>query len=298
MSPNSARTLFGRFERKAIRLDKAIGKVAVDTNCILYIHYSKVMSSYHKWDPVKARYAFDNHRQHMHDAVLYAICACQELLEICVDYFSECNIEVTFAFDGLQPPAKLPVLTRRARKVATARKIVRRVLALSDPTVADLKKYYANITASIPPSDAFYDRFAKFISGRGWKQERMPFEVDECCSQACALGRYDALVSNDWDPLLFGCPLVIREVPRRDRLVTYVRLSDVLSGLTVNRDELCAICILSGVDYNYEYDYASPVDNHRKLVSSGRSVDEMRRCTDIDEHILRWNLCKSVYKIG
>lgn len=302
MSPNGARSLLGRFERKAIALDKTVGKVVVDANCILYIHYAKVMSSYHKWDPTRARSAFDDHAAHTREAIVYAIRACQDLLDMCFEYFSQRGIEVTFAFDGIQPIEKIPVLKRRARKVAAARKVVRRILSLPKPTVADLKKYYANITASVPPSDSFYDLFVAFVTKREWDFYHVPSEVDEHCANECARGQYDALISNDWDPLLFGCPVVIREVPRRDRLVTYVRLQDVLSGLQIDREELCAVCVFSGVDYNYECDdYASPVANHLALLrdkQSGVPLDEVRRRITVDEKILRWDVCKRMYRIS
>jgi hypothetical protein len=302
MSPNDARSLLGQFERRVIALDKTIGKVVVDTNCVLYIHYAKVMSSYHKWDPIKARSAFDDHAAHTCEAIVYAIRACQDLLDACFEYFSQRDIDVTFAFDGIQPIEKIPVLKRRARKIAAARRIVRGILSLPEPTVSDLRKYYSNITASVPPSNSFYDLFAAFVAKRKWDFYHVPSEVDQHGAYACARGQYDALVSNDWDPLLFGCPVVIREVPRRDRLVTYVRLSDVLSGLTINREELCAVCIFSGVDYNYECDdYESPVANHRELLRnkmSGIPLDEARRRVIVDEEVLRWDTCKSVYRIS
>lgn len=302
MSPKGARSLMGRFERRVIALDETVGRVAVDANCVLYIHYAKVMSSYHRWDPEKARAAFDDHVAHAREAIVYAVRACLDLLDACFEYFSQRGIEVTFAFDGLQPIEKMPALKRRARRVATARRTVLEILSLPQPTVADLRKYYANIAASMPPSESFYDLFVAFVSRRGWDFRRVPSEVDEHCALECARGRYDALVSNDWDPLLFGCPVVIREVPRRDRLVTYVRLSDVLTGLQIDREELCAVCVFSGVDYNYECDdYASLVANHRALLrdrTSGISLDEVRRRVPVVEKILRWDVCKRVYRIS
>ena len=301
MSPNDARSLFGRFEKKAITLDKSISKVVIDTNCILYIHYSKVMNSYHGWDSEKAKKAFHNHTDHVCRAITFTIDACQELLDTCVEYFSERNIYVTFAFDGMQPIEKIPVLKRRARKVAAARKIVRQTLAITNPTQADIKKYYANITASVPPSELFYELFVTFIEKRSWNICHMPNEIDYHCADRCARGIYDAMVSNDWDPLLFGCPVIIREVPMRDKLVTYVRLDDVLSGLMLTREELCAVCILSGVDYNYECEgYAKPMENYNAIIcgkESGFSLNDTRRCINIDENILRWDICKQMYRL-
>ncbi len=87
-----------------------------------------------------------------------------------------------------------------------------------------------------------------------------PSEGEAQAAFMAAAGDVDYVVSQDYDTLLFGAPVLVRNLTisgkRRlhGRIVTIqpeqVNLQEVLAGLSVSREELINIAILVGTDFN------------------------------------------------
>jgi flap endonuclease-1 len=96
--------------------------------------------------------------------------------------------------------------------------------------------------------------------GIPWVQA--PGEGEAQAAQMVKKGQAYAVASQDYDALLFGSPVLVRnisitgkrKVPRQDRYVMIepeeIKLEETLSSLNLNQEQLIAIGILIGTDYN------------------------------------------------
>jgi flap endonuclease-1 len=90
---------------------------------------------------------------------------------------------------------------------------------------------------------------------------RAPAEGEAQASVMAQRGQVDAAVSQDFDALLFGAPVLVRNLGGQRRKMPgkqawqdvepeRIRLADVLRELQLTREQLVAVGMLCGTDYN------------------------------------------------
>lgn len=306
MSPTGARSIFGKCERKLPKLDSNIRSVIIDSNAIIFLHYIKCMQELCSWDSTKAMHAVEDDQKFIDKVIIRSIAACLEMLIQCNVYFCTRGITVRFAFDGTQPTEKQPVLKRRRLQIKTSREILSNIKNLRYKRllqVAELQLYLRNIPKAYPPNDTVYKYLQTKIS-----QTCTTFIVDGECDKQCSLmarlGECDAILSPDWDLILFGCPVIIRFVPNSFELITIVKLEDILNSLDLTREEVCLVCILSGVDYNGDNKGHSDflaIHESLQLVkqhNEAHTIHELKSIISNSKLKLKWIECQSVYNLA
>jgi flap endonuclease-1 len=78
-------------------------------------------------------------------------------------------------------------------------------------------------------------------------------EAEAYAGELCRLGYVDAVVTEDMDTFVYGCPIVIRNcidksIKRKD-IISSFDLSKILIDFQMNLDEFTDMCILCGCDY-------------------------------------------------
>jgi hypothetical protein len=88
------------------------------------------------------------------------------------------------------------------------------------------------------------------------------------------LRRYPAVYSHDMDLLLMGCGTIITGTDDND--MYYKSTKNILNKWKMkNKEELVAICILLGTDYNRAADSSLTFQNYRKMNISSSSITDL-----------------------
>jgi flap endonuclease-1 len=170
---------------------------------------------------------------------------------------AEMGIRPCYVFDGAPPKLKRPEIVRREEvKQAAAEKLRK---AIDEGRTEEIRKY-AQATARLTHpmiSDA-----QRLLSLMGIPWIQAPSEGEAQAAHMAARGDVYAAASQDYDSLLFGAPVLIRNVtisgrrkiPRKNAYVQVepeiVELQTVLDKLKLNRNCLVYLGILIGTDYN------------------------------------------------
>jgi len=167
------------------------------------------------------------------------------------------DIKFIFVFDGKPPELKLKERERRnALKHDAELKFEK---AAEEENLEDMKKY-ASRTSKLTPD--MIDDAKELIHALGCPVIQAPGEGE---AQAALLVKNKdafASLSQDADSLLFGCPLVVKNLTLSGRKklpnkLSYdaitpelISLSDTLNSLGIDQDQLIVLAMLTGTDYN------------------------------------------------
>ena len=170
----------------------------------------------------------------------------------------EYGIRPLYVFDGIPPQQKLDTLrARKAHKVVAQQRAVR---AKVDGRTQDYAKYASQ---SLTFSKEMLSESKQLLSLMGIPYFDAPSEGEAQASHLCATDpRIFAVASQDYDSLLFGAPMLVRnatitgrrKLPGRSvyREITpeLLSLEAVLSNLGLTREQLIEVALLVGTDYN------------------------------------------------
>ncbi len=173
--------------------------------------------------------------------------------------FLERGLKPVYVFDGKPPELKRAEIEQRIRIREQARIRYAEAYASSDYRGA---RKYAQQTTSLR---AEMTREAKgLLEAMGVPWIQAPSEGEAQAAYLAAKGECWASVSQDFDSLLFGTPRLIRnltisgerKLPGRDEKVEVnpemIDLAETLSHLGITREQLVAIGVLIGTDFNPE----------------------------------------------
>jgi len=172
--------------------------------------------------------------------------------------FLEMGIKPVFVFDGEPPELKKKERERRNKLKQEAQ--AKYEIALKDENLEEMKKFSARTTRLT--SEMIVDAKA-LLKALGVPIVDAPSEGEAQTAYMAKQGDVEAAVSQDFDSLLFGCPILIRNLSiagRRKKIhgigTTTVKpqrivLSDVLNELSIDQDGLIALGMLVGTDFNY-----------------------------------------------
>ena len=171
--------------------------------------------------------------------------------------FLENGIRPVYVFDGKPPELKEQEIERRRRIKEVAEK--KYVEARARGEIEEARRY-AQMAAKL--TDEMVADAKKLLSAMGIPWVQAPAEGEAQAAYMASKGDVWATGSQDYDSLLFGSPRLVRnltiagkrKLPRKDVYVEVkpeiIELDKLLKSLGINREQLIAIGILVGTDYN------------------------------------------------
>ena len=167
------------------------------------------------------------------------------------------GLRLAFVFDGKAPELKKKERERRKEAKKTAQREYE--IAREREDIDAMKKYAAR-TAQLTPE--MVEEAKKLIAALGMPVIQAPSEGEAQAAHIVRKGEAFAEVSQDFDCLMFGVPRLIRNLTVSERRKMPSRLSyevvkpelieldENLRALGVTQDQLIAVGILVGTDFN------------------------------------------------
>lgn len=171
----------------------------------------------------------------------------------------ELGIKVVYVFDGVPPTLKEVEIKRRAKVKEEA--LVKYEKALEEGKIEEARSY-AQATSRLKDYMADDSKRLLRLMGIPWLQA--PSEGEAQAAHLTRKGDTNFCASQDYDSLLFGAPMLVRNVtisgrrklPRKnvyiDVVPEIVELNQVLKELGITHEQLVDIGILVGTDFNPE----------------------------------------------
>lgn len=169
----------------------------------------------------------------------------------------EHNIKLIFVFDGTPPKIK--------KKTQEIRKEIKQQAQLKfkqAEKLGDIESMHKFASRSVFLTSEMIDETKKLITYLGLPIVQASSEGEAQCAHLIKKGHAYAAVSQDYDSLIFGCPLLIRNLSiegRRKRAGKFayqvvkpeiLSLDENLNHLGLDLDQLTVLAILVGTDYN------------------------------------------------
>lgn len=168
--------------------------------------------------------------------------------------FVENGIKPVFVFDGDPPDFKLTTIEKRAERKEEARRKWEEALKRGEPAIT-----YAQAAAKL--TDEMVEDAKKLLELMGIPVVQAPSEGELQCAFMCKRGDVWSSGSQDYDSLLAGSPMLVRnlsitgkrKVPKKEVYVQVkpelIDLDSVLDKLQLTHEQLVTLGILIGTDY-------------------------------------------------
>jgi len=193
----------------------------------------------------------------------------------------EYGVFPVFVFDGKPHELKSPTLEGRRYIKEKAREEWKLALEMGDLEKAKTKAQQTSVLTSEMVSAS-----QELLGYLGVPFVRSPSDGEAQASYMAEKGDVWATASQDFDSLLFGAPILIRnltitgkrKLPKRKEYVDVVpeevNLKDALSSLEITREQLIDIAILVGTDFN---DGISGIGPKRalKLIKQHKNLEQV-----------------------
>jgi flap endonuclease-1 len=171
----------------------------------------------------------------------------------------EMDIKIVYVFDGIPPTLKEVEIKRRAKVKAEA--LVKYERAMQEGRIEEARTY-AQMTSRL--KDYMTEDSKRLLTQMGVPWIQAPSEGEAQAAHIAEKGDTNYCASQDYDSLLFGAPMLVRNVtisgrrklPRKPVYVEVIpeiiELDHVLKELNITREQLVDIGILVGTDFNPE----------------------------------------------
>lgn len=167
------------------------------------------------------------------------------------------GLKPVYVFDGKPSPMKLRTLEeRKAIKENSERELEKAIMTSDREKIARMKRRINHITKDM------IDESKQLLTYMGLPYVQAPSEGECQASYMSSTGKVNAVISQDYDCLLFGAREVLRNftiygkrrVSSRNIYVTvdpeYIDLKENLSNMNITRSQLVDIAIMVGTDFN------------------------------------------------
>ncbi len=258
-------------ERDEITLDVLNGKkLGVDSYNILY----QFLSSIRGQDGTPLMDSRGNVTSHL-TGLLYRT---TNLLEK--------GLKPVFIFDGT--PHQLKSKTLEKRKKIRTEAIQKHEEALKKGDMEEARKMGSRALKLTPE---MVDEAKKLIEMLGLPVVQAPSEGEAQIAHMVADGKLDGCISQDFDALLFGTPILFRniaitgkrKVPGKNFYIDVhperIEMKKVLENLNIDRKKMIWMAILVGTDFNDKFPKIGP-KTALKLVSKHDSFEEIIKETN------------------
>ncbi len=169
----------------------------------------------------------------------------------------ENGIKPVYVFDGPPPPFKLRTIEERAKTKKEAEEKWKK--ALEEERYEDARSF-AQGTSRL--TSEMIEESKQLLTAMGIPFIQAPTEGEAYAAALVKNGAVHASASQDYDSLLFGSPVLIRnisitgrrKVPRQNTYITIepeeIKLSECLDSVNITQEQLIHIGILVGTDFN------------------------------------------------
>ncbi|KAI9499913.1 Elongation of fatty acids protein 2 [Coemansia spiralis] len=159
----------------------------------------------------------------------------------------ESGLKPVYVFDGKPPVMKGYELNKRREKREKAEESLKNAQEEGDDE--EMLKQMKRLTKVTPEINEQAKRLLKLM---GIPYVTAPCEAEAECAALARAGKVWAAASQDMDTLLFGAPILLRNltVPAARKLpIEEIHLDEVLKGLEFTQDQLIDMGIILGCDY-------------------------------------------------
>lgn len=196
--------------------------------------------------------------------------------------FLQKGLRPVFVFDGEKPELKTKELQRRRELKEEAR--VKYKIAVKKKDIDAMKKYAGRFAYL---SSEMVEQAKELIGLLGLPVVQAPFEGEAQAARLVANGDAWAVVSQDYDSLLYGTERLVQNLSiagRRKKIgkLSYttvkpllVSLSENLNNLKIDNDKLIVLSMLVGTDYNPKGVRGIGPKNALKLVQKHDDFDKL-----------------------
>ena len=201
--------------------------------------------------------------------------------------FRHYNIIPIFIFDGKPPIEKKALLIKRKEDRAEAQEEyvkLKRVLETNDDNdvekqniivaMEQLKKQFVQINKEK------IEKVKCLIRAYGATYYDAPGEADELCALLVIKKKVWACLSEDMDLFVYGCTRVLRYFSLIGHTVVLYYMKGILEELDITQKEFKEICVISGTDYNINYDTKNETTNLRQTFKHFRKFKNSNDTTD------------------
>ena len=202
--------------------------------------------------------------------------------------FMKNGLKLIYVFDG--KPPELKIKTREKRKEIKKNAERNYILAKDNGDIEGVIKY-AKQTVRITPE--IVEQSKDILTAMGIQWVQAPSEGE---AQASVMARdnkmIDGVISQDFDCLMFGAPVVIRNLSTSGRRKLNgknlwvpisperIELSEVLQYLGINQEQLIILGMLVGTDYNPEGAFGIGPAKGLKIVKDMKTLEKV--CSSVD----------------
>lgn len=245
-------------------------KIAVDVNALMFI-MSKCTIRHRIEKMFSLKEANDVLNHEAFEMAEYAWC-CTQTIQKAMETLRD-EFYCVFVFDGQAFPEKQLELERRAKKCIGAKEtleIMRRIFQRDPSSKKNAKQYY----------DALFECTHLNVSEAPTSLDTCmvgDHEADVTCAHMCQSGEVDAVLSSDYDSLLFGCPYLIKDIDITNGYADVITLQSIYDSFNIDRAQAIDICILMGTDYNQKISGVGPKTALAEIRSHGRLEDTKYR---------------------
>ena len=199
----------------------------------------------------------------------------------------ELGMKLVYVFDGKPPDLKMEEIRRRSEQRREAKDQYLRALQSGDMTEARKFAEASTVLRRDMVSDA-----KQLLDAMGIPWVDAPSEGEAQASVMASEGTVKAVASQDHDSLVFGAPILVRNVtisgkrrlPSKGIVVNVVperiTLSAVLAATGLTREQLVDYAILLGTDFNPDgFEKVGPATALKYLKKYGR-LEEIKELTE------------------
>lgn len=209
------------------------------------------------------------------------------------------NIKLCFVFDGKPPVLKIREQEERAlRKRIAAEKLEK---AKKKGDYEDMRKYSKQ---TVRLTRDMINESKELIKYMGLPVIQAPSEAEAQASYMCKQGDVWAVASSDYDCLIYKTPRFVtnmtlstrKKLPSGAYVSVYpelIELDEVLNHLGIEQDQLLAIAILTGTDFNVGGVKGIGPKNALRLVKEFKSFDRIFKEVKAD---FNWKQVYAVFK--
>jgi flap endonuclease-1 len=202
------------------------------------------------------------------------------------------GIKLGFIFDGKPPELKVK---ERERRAALKKEAQKKYEAAAEKEDVEAMKKYASRTTVL--TEEMINEAKEMIKALGLPIVQAPSEGEAQAAYIVNKGEAFAVVSQDFDCLMFGVPKLVRNLTISERrkmpgklAYTTVKpemidLSENLNALGIDQNQLIALSMLIGTDYNVGGIKGIGPKNALKLVKKhGNDFDTLFKEVEWDKH--------------
>ncbi len=273
----------GILSRRECRLDEVRGTVAIDAYNVLY----QFLSTIRQPDGTPLMDAQGRVTSHL-SGLFYRTCS---LLER--------GIGPVYVFDGKPSILKEDTISKRSERKQDALEKF-----LEAQKTGDEGQMHKFAMQSTRLETGMVEESKKLLGLLGVPVIEARTEGEAQCAHLAAKGLADAAASQDYDSLLFGAPVLLRnltiagkrKLPRRNETVEVFPekyfLEENLSQLGISRQKLVWVALLCGTDFNRGV-YGIGAKKGLKLVKDADSFEAVQ--DKLGEEVPRWQEIESVF---